>query len=228
MHKDEVFLHKKNLLQEIADYADIGRQDIVLEVGAGEGNLTAVLASKAGTVIAFEKNRKHLRKAYDKNLVNAEFKPEDALKTKWPRFNKMVSNIPYSVSKKIVLKLLEHDFEVAVMCVQKEFAQKIIAKAGEGNYRVISVAVQTTCEASVLCEIKSSEFTPKPKVDSAVIKLVKKRRLPEGYIKFLTKHFNQKNKKIKKINPDAPEKIREYRSRNLSPIKFHNYFIEAR
>ncbi len=169
---DQHFLSNENYIQKEIDAANITKNDVVLEIGPGVGTLTQYLLEKAKKVVAVE---------LDKNLANVlrQRFPEknfsliegDALKTEIPEFDMCVSNIPYSISSKIIV-LIGKLGKPAVLMFQKEFAERIIAKPGTKNYSRISIASQYYFEAKKICKVPKTAYFPKPKIDSAIVRLV--------------------------------------------------------
>jgi 16S rRNA (adenine1518-N6/adenine1519-N6)-dimethyltransferase len=198
-------------LAKVIECAQLSDGDVILEVGAGTGALTRELA-KVCSVTAIEK---------DKTLADSleqEFKGDhsvrilmgDALKIEWPKFNKCVSNLPYSISKKFVLKLLMQEFNLAVLVLQKEFAEKLIVKPGNKNYGVVSVCAQLCAGIEVLDHIPRNVFKPQPKVESALVRLRSEKRLDNGFLEFVTKLFQHRNKVMrgtKRVNQLTPKEF---------------------
>ena len=121
---DQFFIQNDSVLDKEVELAELNSNDTVLEIGAGFGNLTEKLAEKA-RVIAIEKDKRFL--PYLKNIKNITAIHGNALKLleeKSLKFNKIISNIPYSLSKKILLEILKRKWKIAVLIVQKEFAEK--------------------------------------------------------------------------------------------------------
>ena len=209
------------LIKRICDYADVKSKDTVLEIGAGTGNLTAELIKRAKFVYAVEKDKKILETLYDRfqRCENIKIIHGDALKIEFPKFNKIVSNLPYSISKKITIKFLKYKFDRAILLYQKEFVDKLIAKSGTDNYRFISALVQSVADVEFLENVPPAAFQPRPRVWSALIKIVPKRIPDNRYIEFLKTLFNYKNKKIINILKDKniPKKYADSRSINLNP-----------
>ncbi|MCS7132046.1 MAG: 16S rRNA (adenine(1518)-N(6)/adenine(1519)-N(6))-dimethyltransferase RsmA [Hadesarchaea archaeon] len=162
-----------SLLMRMVDYADISPGDLVLEIGAGIGNLTRLLAKRAGRVIAVERDAKLFRVLKDRlrDFENIELVNADILRMELPRFNKVVANLPYAISSDVTFKLLEQDFELAVLMYQREFAQRLMARPGSKDYGRLTVGVYYRAEVELLEEVKPSAFFPKPKVSSAVVRL---------------------------------------------------------
>lgn len=209
----------EELLARICDYASVSEKDTILEIGAGTGNLTEALLGRGCKVIAVEKDERfydYLAKAFSKEK-KLTLLAGDATKMKLPSFTKVVSNLPYSISRKITERLLSEDFTVAVLVYQREFAEKLTAKPGTENYKFISVLAQSAAELEILEELHSSAFQPQPSVWSAVVKLTPKKKLGEDYISFLRDLFTHKNKKIRNILSKAPDEFADARPCGLSP-----------
>ncbi|ODS35616.1 ribosomal RNA small subunit methyltransferase A [Candidatus Altiarchaeales archaeon WOR_SM1_SCG] len=190
------FMTDKKILQRICNYANLNKDDTVLEIGAGTGNLTFEIA-KFAAVYAIEKDEKlvaGLEKIKNKNIRIIR---GDALKLTFPNFNKIVSNIPYGISRKITLKLLEYKFNLGILTVQKEFAEKLTASAGSKNYKFISSAAQSSWDIKILEYVSQQAFSPVPDVKSAIVEIKPSRDFDENYIEFIRNLFNHRNKKIK-------------------------------
>ncbi len=196
----------KQVLGRVVDSAQLKQGERVLEIGPGEGALTELLLRKC-SVTAIEKDPAFAgvlnRKFPELKLINA-----DAIKVEWPPFDKCVSNLPYLISKKFLLKLLQHDFELAVLVLQREFAEKLGAKPGDRAYGVVSVCAQACCDVELLDKIPRNAFRPQPRVESQIVRLRKKTSLDEGFTGFVTKTLQNRNKKCG-----------EKRVRDLSPAE---------
>jgi len=196
------FLIDERIIKREVEYADLNKNDVVLEVGAGVGNLTEELLKKAGKVIAVEKDRRLAEILKDRfGGENIRIITSDILKIRLPKFNKVVSNIPYLISSPLTFKLLKENFELGVMSYQKEFAERLAAKPGEKNYSRISAATYYHAEVELLETVPKTAFYPSPKVDSAVVRIKPKKPPFEvneaKFFNFVHAVFTQKKKTLK-------------------------------
>jgi 16S rRNA (adenine1518-N6/adenine1519-N6)-dimethyltransferase len=205
------FLIDKRVLAREVDYANVNKKDTVLEIGAGTGNLTSLLAEKAKKVIAVEIDELVAKKIPIKN--NIELVIGDFLKVGLPKFDKVVSNIPYHISSPITFKLFEFDWSVAVICYQKEFAQRFFAKPCESDYSRLTVDVNYFCEPEMLEIVPKNLFRPIPEVDSMIVKLVKRKTNPwkvkdeKKFFHFVNCLFQHKNQNARKALIHSQEKL---------------------
>ena len=170
------FLIDKNIRDKIIDASGIKKEDIVLEIGSGLGALTEGLCKRAKKVKAVEKDRR----LYDYLLENCkrsnlELICSDILKYDFSPFSKLkiVGNLPYSISSPILIHLLNNRvfIDTIFITVQKEVAERIIAKEGSKIYGAISCFVRFYTVPKVLFTIKKNAFYPVPKVDSCFLRL---------------------------------------------------------
>ncbi|HSL93238.1 MAG TPA: 16S rRNA (adenine(1518)-N(6)/adenine(1519)-N(6))-dimethyltransferase RsmA [Bacillota bacterium] len=176
------FLVDARALQKIVDAADVNEADTCLEIGPGLGTLTRELSRRCRRVIAIEKDRK-LTPALADSLAgyeNVELIWGDALQVDmmallapYPAPYKVVANLPYYVTTPILMSLLESGlpWDRLVFLMQKEVAQRIVAKAGSADYGALSVAVNYYAEAEIVAHVSPAAFFPPPKVSSAVLLL---------------------------------------------------------
>ena len=202
------FLIDSSIAQIEVKYADINKEDVVLEVGPGKGILTNILAKNAKNVIAVEIDKnffESLKKTLPSNVILIH---SDVLKLnfkKLPKFNKVVSNLPYQISSPFTFKLLNYHFNLAILTYQKEFAERITAKPGSKKYSRLSVNVYYKSNCYILRTVSKSVFYPIPKVDSAIVKLVRRRKPAfcveneEFFKDFVNVLFSHRRKKIKNI-----------------------------
>jgi 16S rRNA (adenine1518-N6/adenine1519-N6)-dimethyltransferase len=167
------FLMDRRILECEIDYARVDAEDTVLEVGAGIGNLTERLATRAGRVIAVECDQQFRRRLDSLAETHGNITPlwGDALAVPLPPFSKVVSNLPYRVALPIILRLLDYPFASGVVIIQENMARHICAEPGEPGYGRISVTVQRLARAQLLDTVPRSAFSPTPSVDSAMVRL---------------------------------------------------------
>jgi len=224
------FLADTNLLNKIADTASLTKHDLVLEIGTGLGTLTKALAAKAGFVITVEIDKKMIEpaKEYLKGIHNIEILNQDILKlhiekalSKHKQFEhlKVVANVPYYISTPIITNLLEGKirFELIIMTIQKEFAERIVSDPGRKQYSSFSIFVNFYTKPKKMFDIPASAFIPMPAVGSSVIRLevldkpsvdVKDRKL---FFRIVRGAFAQRRKMLKNTieNANIPGVTRE-------------------
>lgn len=168
------WLKDKDTLSAIAGYADLTSDDVVVEIGPGLGTLTWFLTKLAGRVVAVEFDKVLAKKLAESDLTgeNLIVKNEDFLRFDLgtlPEGYKIVGNIPYYITGKIVRKILtaKNRPEVAVLLVQKEVAERLAA--GPGEMSILSVVAQYYAEVSLGIVVPADKFDPPPKVDSQVV-----------------------------------------------------------
>lgn len=198
---DQHFLIDPRVIGRITDYADIC-DDVVLEIGAGNGNLTKALAAKAAKVIAIESSGRLAAVISDLKLPNVDIIHGDALKVNFPEFDKVVSNLPYSISSNITFKLLRYDFQLGILMYQYEFAKRMVATHTTRDYSRLSICVQYFADVEILENVPKTAFHPRPEVKSAIVKIIP--RPPtlnvlnkDFFFDFVTAVFTQRRKQMK-------------------------------
>ncbi|MFH1106014.1 MAG: 16S rRNA (adenine(1518)-N(6)/adenine(1519)-N(6))-dimethyltransferase RsmA [Candidatus Aenigmatarchaeota archaeon] len=173
------FLNDAATLARECGYAAIGKNDTVLEIGAGLGALTEFLSKRAKKVIAVEFDRKFCEILGERfKNSNVEVVQGDVLELKLPKFNKVVSNIPYHISSQITFLLFAHEWDVAAICYQKEFAKRMVATPGARDYSRLSVMTGYFSECELMETVSKAKFFPAPKVDSAIVRITPRRMKP--------------------------------------------------
>ncbi len=212
--KDQHFLVDEQVLNRIIQYGRLNRTDTVLEIGAGYGNLTEKLAARAGRVIAIEVDAQLASSIEGRE--NVDIIIGDALKLEFPPFNKVIANLPYSISSPVTFKLLLYKFELGILMYQYEFAKRMVALPASEDYGRLSIAVQYYADVEILEVVPRSAFSTPPEVNSAIIRLVPR---PPPYdvkdenffMRFIKAAFSQRRKKLRNaiINNAAPLGIRD-------------------
>jgi len=173
----QVFLYDPTILRRIIEVARPFGEDLVVEIGPGRGRLTRMIAERVKKVIAIELDDK-LFKTLKTELAgykNVELVHEDALRYPYenlPEF-KVVANIPYYITTPIIFRLFKSRKNLISMTltIQKEVAERIVARPGVKDYGSLSVFVQYYAEPSLVFMVPKGAFRPVPKVDSAVVHL---------------------------------------------------------
>jgi 16S rRNA (adenine1518-N6/adenine1519-N6)-dimethyltransferase len=199
--KGQHFLVDRSVLERIAQYAELCKEDRVLEIGAGTGNLTEVLAQRSSCVYAVEIDP-HLAMGLQGMFQNVRVIKGDALEIELPDYNKIVSNLPYQISSKITYRLLSRPFELAVLMFQQEFAKRLVAPVGSREYGRLAMVAGFFCEAKILEILPRSAFRPVPEVNSAIVRLlprsVRPDVKPEVFLRLVEGLFSHRRKKVKK------------------------------
>jgi 16S rRNA (adenine1518-N6/adenine1519-N6)-dimethyltransferase len=228
------FLHDGNQLRRILVAADLKESDQVLEIGPGLGPLTELLLQHSRSVRAIEKDARlvqYLRERFA-GVDNLDLLHADALEylrtpQDWGDW-KIVSNLPYSVASPILVELAQAAVapRVIVVTLQLEVARRIMAKAGDADYGILTLLLQLRFEPAGLFKIPGSCFFPAPEVESACLTL---RRRPEPLLEsargalfksIVKRAFSQRRKMmLKLLKADWPAEALEtsFAELKLSP-----------
>lgn len=218
------FLVDRNLIDAIVRDAGVGPSDCVLEIGTGTGILTDALAGRAGRVVTCDVDRRlqDIAKGLREWPETVVFLLEDILAGKhalnpvvldrWRAEAggglrlRVVSNLPYAVATPVLANLLWDGvpFSDAVVLVQREAAERFVAKPGTGDYGPMAIAVALLAEAEILRHVPPQVFWPAPKVESALLRVVP--RAPQravglrdaGLPSLLQDAFQQRRKTLRK------------------------------
>ena len=211
-------LTDKKYLQNIVEAADLKPDDIVFEIGAGSGLLTTLLAKQVQKVFAIELERDILKKLkYNINqnkLANVEIVEKSFLKVDLDELSnkpfKVIGNIPYNLTSKILLKLFGEldspashlkQLKDVYLMLQLEVAERLTAKPNTKAYSPISLLIQYFAEPEILFQVPADAFLPAPKVESAFVRLKVKSKLqnienPSLLKKIIRIAFQQRRKKV--------------------------------
>jgi 16S rRNA (adenine1518-N6/adenine1519-N6)-dimethyltransferase len=202
--KGQNFLVDGRVAEREVDYLGIEPADVVMEIGPGLGVLTQLLIPKASKVECIELDKGTI--AYLKERFGNEIDliEGDALELEWPKFDRFISNLPYSISSPLIFKLLDYEFKRGIIMVQKEFAERMAAKAGSDDYSRLSVNTYYRAKCEILEHVPRSRFWPQPEVDSSVV-LLEPRPAPfkvlneRFYLTLVNVLFQHRRKKISTI-----------------------------
>jgi 16S rRNA (adenine1518-N6/adenine1519-N6)-dimethyltransferase len=200
------FLVDENLLGVIGRLADLGSDDVVLEVGPGLGVLTTYLADRAAHVHAVELDRSlepHLRESLG-GRENVELHLGDALRLELaglePTPTKLVSNLPYNIATPLIVESLDDLPSIELWCVmvQREVADRLFAEPSTKAYGAVSVLVQLAAERTGFHPVSRTVFRPRPNVDSALVAF-RRRELPADFARvkqLVTAAFAHRRKRL--------------------------------
>ncbi len=221
------FLIDLNLLEFVVAEAELTAQDVVLEVGTGTGGMTAFLAEQAGAVVSVEIDPRVHGLACDKlaPFPNATLLLTDILATKnqlSPQVLevvterlaaipdarlKLIANLPYSVATPVISNLVasELNWQRMVVTIQWELADRMRGAPGTNDYGSLAVWLQAQCDVKIVKKLGPAAFWPRPKVDSAIVRIVpdlaKRHELGDrGFFhEFVRRLFQQRRKVVRKV-----------------------------
>ena len=181
------FLVDPNILNKVIRTAQVEKEDVILEVGPGLGEMTLALARQVEKVIAVEIDPKlvAILNKKMKDYPNVEVVKGDILKVDFRQFLKreghpikVVANLPYQISTPLLFRFIESKeaFSTFTLMLQKEVAERMVAPPGRKEYGPLSIFIQIFLDVSIRFFIKPSAFFPPPKVESAVVHMVWKEK----------------------------------------------------
>ena len=177
------FLISEDVLDEIMDASEIKKSDTIVEIGPGLGTLTERLAPAAHQVIAIEKDRRFISiLKRSQTLKNVQIIESDVLRFNFGEIKsgyKIVANIPYYLTSHLLQMLLALGNKPSriVFMVQKEVAERLVAKAGELS--ILGISVQIFADVEIIATVPKENFWPQPKVDSAIVLIMPRGKFPE-------------------------------------------------
>lgn len=205
------FLKDKNIIDKIVNSIDVTDQDLIIEIGPGQGALTKKLKSKNATLLAFEIDERMKEvlapledkktKVIYKDILTVDLK--EILSNY--NYNKVyvIANLPYYITSPIIEKLVSLNYiDEMTLMVQNEVADRFCAKPSTKDYGMMTVLLNVSYDVNKLFIVKNTCFTPVPKVDSAVINLKKKTNVTvlnnmDGFKKFISLAFMHKRKTLR-------------------------------
>ncbi len=221
------FLIDVNLIEFVVRHANLGPNDVALEVGSGTGGMTAFLAEEAGKVISVDVDRNMALLAAEavKDCDNVTLINQDILKNKntlapeicdliraqvasLPNGQlKLVSNLPYSVATPVIANLIASDlpWERMVCTIQWELGEKMASEHGTSGYSALSVWIQSQASIRILRRLGPNVFWPRPKVDSAIVSIWRNTEAAarindrKFFLDFLRRTFSQRRKLIRPV-----------------------------
>lgn len=237
------FLTDQNMISKIIKSVNNKRGEALLEIGPGTGALTDALFEENPEMLALEVDDRAIEFLSAK-YPGLNIQKKDILKAEWAELArltklgeeklKVVGNLPYYITSPILFKLLDwrHSLSEAIVMMQKEVAERLIAVPRTKAYGILSVQFQVMTEVEYLFTVPPTVFSPPPKVESAVVKLRFKQEDPscgyEALKKTVRTAFGQRRKKLSNtlkplIDKDFPIETRidlNKRAEELSPTDF--------
>lgn len=215
------FLIDSNILDKIVAAGEVSQEDFVIEIGPGLGSLTQKLAQAAGQLTVIEKDRQ-LLPVLKENLQeynNITYVEGDVLKVDWVEIipagvkPKVIANLPYYITTPIIMGFFEKKIStrLLVFMVQREVAERMVAKPGGKDYGSLSIAVQFYCKPEIVTIVPPTVFIPRPEVDSAVVKLVTLDHpavevlSEETFFRTVRSAFQQRRKTLRNALTHSPE-----------------------
>lgn len=215
------FLIDGNIVNKIVESAELDKNDVVLEIGAGIGTLTGALAERAGKVIVIEIDN-NLQPILQETLAgydNIEIVIGNALKVDFDKTvshhtgglygsdakpYKVVANLPYYITTPLIMHALENHFNMsmAIFMIQKEVAERITAEPGGKDYGALTIGVNYYSDPQLVLRVPRKVFMPQPEVESAVIKLMTREKPPvhvadkQTFFRVVKAAFGQRRKTL--------------------------------
>ena len=238
------FLHDRNLSRWIADQLEPRTDDYIVEIGPGLGALTGHLLNSGARVLAIEKDRRladFLRHRFDDDRL--EVRHADALDFDVQTLFaepavKLIGNLPYYISSQLLIKFLEFPSPIylSVLMLQKEMADRISATPGTKEYGALTVVLQRHYHIELLRRIPTAVFTPRPEVDSALVRLRPRSSAEladcddELFVLLVRRGFSQRRKQLGKLLqdyvqdwPTAADRVGVEPTARAETLSLHNW-----
>ena len=218
----------RRIVDKIVSAANIRKDETVLEAGTGQGILTMELCRHAKQVISYEIDANLYEKAqeqllqYFNNNNNLRLVKADLFKTKnAPLFDIFVSNLPYSRSRDAIEWLSTQKFYRAIVMVQEEFANKLVARPGGKNYRAISALAAHCFTIEKLFKVRKESFEPQPKVESSIIRITPINTISKETVRNINLLFSRRNKNASSVADEIGiiVDVDRYGSRKIDQIE---------
>jgi 16S rRNA (adenine1518-N6/adenine1519-N6)-dimethyltransferase len=221
------FLIDLNLVRLLVERAELGPNDVVLEVGTGTGSLTALIAERASAVVTVEVDERmfqlaseelvdfrnvtmlHVDALHNKNRLDERVLAavSDALSRQPGATLKLVANLPYNIATPVISNLLVGPLipRTMTITVQKELADRMMARPSTKDYGALSLWVQCQCRVELVREMAPTVFWPRPKVTSAIVHLkfdeLLRERIPDavGFHQFVRSVFLHRRKLLRSV-----------------------------
>ena len=168
--KQQHFLKNEKILKKEVSVARLKKTDDVIEIGAGDGRLTKLISKKVNSLTSYETDKNFKPILESLKLKNTKFIFENALNNSWESHNKIVSNIPYSLSEPVIMKAINERIKELTLIVGENFSRILKEKTTK-----IGVIANLYFKIEYIEKVQKSEFEPTPRVDSYMIRLIRKK-----------------------------------------------------
>ena len=189
------YLVDKEVLRKIVEAAAIQPHERVLEIGTGQGMLTKELVTAGKSFVGYEIDRRNYEETVESVGEDVEVHLGDAFQH-MPEFDVLVASLPYSRSASFIDWLCQVEYNRAVVLLQEEFVQKIQAKPGMREYRAVSVLAQISSEIKAIGRVGRASFSPPPRVNSSLIAITPKGRVPAQEILEIKRLFSLRRRRV--------------------------------
>lgn len=168
--KQQHFLKNEEILKKEIKLAKLKKTDYVIEIGSGDGRLSKLISEKVKKLISYETDTNFKKTLENLKLKNTKFIFENALKHSWEGYNKIVSNIPYSLSEPVLMKAVKDGIKELTLIVGENFSNLL-----KNNETKVGVIGNLYFEINFIEKINKKEFEPSPRVDSYLVHMTRKK-----------------------------------------------------
>jgi len=184
------------VVRRMVSLAEIGPSDRVLEIGTGKGVLTRELVHLGVSFDGYEVDWENFSETADAvRVTRAHMHLADAFRHR-PRFDVLVSSLPYSESAAFVHWLSRIRFRRAVVLLQEDFVRKLTAPPGARDYRGISALAQVSFDLQVVGRVTRESFAPQPRVSSVIVLILPKRRISKAEASNIMRLFSLRRRRV--------------------------------
>jgi 16S rRNA (adenine1518-N6/adenine1519-N6)-dimethyltransferase len=199
------FLCDQNILLKIVDFIQPVPTDVLLEIGAGTGALTALIAPQSSRFLAVELDQDllpYLEKIPSTEILHQDIRQIDLCAIQSNHTIRVIGNLPYYISSNILMWLIAHRscIQDMVLMFQEEVAQRILASPSDSDYGYLSVVAQYFCKIDRGFKIHKNCFVPRPEIESRILRFEFRRDAQlqfDELTEFLAKAFSQRRKKLR-------------------------------
>lgn len=189
--KDQHFLIDPKIIKKLISALDLKKEDKIIEIGSGQGNITQELVKIKNPILALEIDEKFkpFLEKISKENKNFQFKIGNALEVPWNKHNKIIGNIPFSAAEAILQKAIEDRVELLALLISENLKETLSSESKLG------LITNIFFELSIITEVDPQSLSPPPKVNCCIIQL--KRKPPKNKVESILRDILTKNGKTK-------------------------------